>query len=195
VVHAFTTAMRPRNKESARLHPREFALGLVLHAGVLLALADVSLLIAAPRAVGILAPLLLPCGAMALAAAVALAIRRCRSPVLMAMSSADDHVAIGAVGGLLALSLLHHLGVVAPTVLLGFAALVLIYLPLGKLRHALFFFVARAEYGSRLGHRGVYPPTRSASQAGSLPGHPEPPRLRTERAAGPTQEVQRVLRT
>ena len=49
-------------------------------------------------------------------------------------------------------------GPASGALLLGYAALIFLYLPLGKLRHAVFFFVARGDYGWRLGHRGVYPP-------------------------------------
>jgi hypothetical protein len=42
-----------------------------------------------------------------------------------------------------------------------YAGVLFLYFPLGKLRHAVFFFVARADYGRRLGYRGVYPPART----------------------------------
>ena len=35
--------------------------------------------------------------------------------------------------------------------------------PAGKLRHAVFFFLARVDLGRRLGWRGVYPPAAGRS--------------------------------
>ena len=45
-----------------------------------------------------------------------------------------------------------------------YTGLLLVYLPLGKLRHAVFFFVARGDYGRRLGFRGVYPPAATRAE-------------------------------
>jgi hypothetical protein len=96
--------------------------------------------------------------APALVAGVILAVRRLTSPLLRALSSPDDHLAIGATCALLALTLGVGLTGHGRAVLLAFGTLFFLYLPLGKLRHAALFFVARGEYGWRLGYRGVYPP-------------------------------------
>jgi hypothetical protein len=99
---------------------------------------------------GVLALLALPAG-------IYLFVRRIVSPVLRAMSAPDDFVAILAVCTLLVLAALSVFGIVGPAVLLGYAIPFLIYLPLGKLRHVIFFFVARADHGKRLGYRGTVP--------------------------------------
>lgn len=153
VLYAFTTAMLPSHKESVRHHPGKFAVGLLLHLGVLAALLEVVLLVAGVAVGwpwGVLALLALPAG-------IYLAVRRRVSPVLRAMNAPDDYVAIVAVCALLVLAALSAFGVVSPAVLLGYAVPFLIYLPLGKLRHVIFFFVARADLGRRLGYRGTLP--------------------------------------
>jgi hypothetical protein len=38
------------------------------------------------------------------------------------------------------------------------AVLLLVYAPLGKIRHCLFFFSTRSQLGAFFGRRGTYPP-------------------------------------
>jgi hypothetical protein len=92
---------------------------------------------------------------------VGLLVQRMFSPTLRAMSAPDDYLAIVASCGLLALV---SIGPGHETALMLYTSLLLIYLPLGKLRHVVFFFVARADYGRRLGHRGVYPPAATGAE-------------------------------
>ncbi len=158
IAYSFTVAMRPRHKESVRRHPFKFAVGVLMHAGVILSLLAVLLLLVWPAAgatvLSLSRPLLVP----SLAAGLLLFVRRTLAPDLKAMSVPDDYVAILATCGLLALALLYSIGGASEVALLIYTALFFAYLPLGKLRHAVFFFVARGEYGRRLGYRGVYPP-------------------------------------
>ena len=80
------------------------------------------------------------------------------------MSTAEDYVAILATCVLLALASLDSAGAEARLAFLIYAGLLFAYLPVGKLRHAVFFFVARADYGGRLGYRGVYPPSTANTE-------------------------------
>lgn len=157
VLHNFTIAMLPGHKESARFHPREFAAGIVLHIGVFAALAEVLVLLCTGTAGPwfVVLRLLAASGAIA---GLGLFIRRARSPLLRKLSTPDDYVAVLATAGLLGLAAFPAFA--SGSLLLADAALVFLYLPLGKLRHAAFFFVARGNYGWRLGYRGVYPPAR-----------------------------------
>jgi len=88
-------------------------------------------------------------------------VRRTLSTDLRAMSAPDDYVAITVTCGLLALAALMGGDRDHQLTLLIYAGLFFVYFPLGKLRHAVFFFVARGNYGRRLGYRGVYPPPRT----------------------------------
>ena len=157
LIHNFTSAMLPGHKESVRLHPAEFAAGIALHLGVFAALAEVLVLLAngaVPERFGGLRVI----AAVGLPAGIALLVRRVRSPLLRRLSAPDDYVAVLATVGLLGFATLPFPGPNSPAWLLGYAVPFFLYLPLGKLRHAVFFFVARAELGRRLGYRGVYPP-------------------------------------
>lgn len=153
--HMLVTANDPRHKESVRLHPASFALGALLHLSLFGSLLGLPLLLLDPPWS---APLRVPFAALALAGAVAsmlLLVRRGRGPVLRALSVPDDYV----------------VEVLAAVVLLTLAAgalralplwsavlavsLLLVYVPVGKLRHMVFFFIVRANLGRRLGYRGV----------------------------------------
>ena len=100
----------------------------------------------------------------AMAAGIWLLVRRVSSKPLRAISVPDDYIAIMATCGLLALAVIFALASRNPTPLLAYTSVLFVYLPLGKLRHAVFFFVARADYGRRLGYRGVYPPAQTPEE-------------------------------
>jgi len=157
VLYNFTIAMLPGHKETARLHPAEFAAGLVLHIGVFASLAEVLVLLVTGMTPGwFLVPRLF--AALGAIAGLGLFVRRVRSPLLRKLSTPDDHLAVLATCCLTGLATLPFPDPASGALLLAFAALIFLYMPLGKLRHAVFFFVARSDYGWRLGHRGVYPP-------------------------------------
>lgn len=159
MLYSFTYAMLPSHKETVWRHPVKFAIGVLMHVGALVALLDVILLAVQP-AWG--APALLwsvPALAIGLPAGIYLFIRRCTSPLMRAMSCPDDYLAMLVTVLLTAMVLLAAILPTLHSILLIFTGLLLVYFPLGKLRHAVFFFVARGDYGRRLGYRGVYPPS------------------------------------
>lgn len=159
LLYSFTGAMLPAHKESIRLHPVEFGVGLVMHAGMAVSFVVVAGLLAWPGGAERFMATARILAGVALLAGLALFVRRLASPMLRSISVPDDYLANLATCGLTAGAAflpLHHS--VGQMVLLAYTALLLIYVPLGKLRHAVFFFIARGDYGRRLGYRGVYPP-------------------------------------
>jgi hypothetical protein len=160
-MHNLASALVPTRKESVRRHPLAFCLGLLLHAGVLSALVGVTIVLGGGAAAAYLTAVrpLLVAGVVA---GVVLLFRRCFSRELRRLSVPDDYVAIVAVCGFLLTAAVFTHGHAARTLFAVYSGLLLLYMPLGKLRHAVLFFVVRAEYGWRLGRRGVYPAARSA---------------------------------
>jgi nitrate reductase gamma subunit len=151
--------MLPWHKESARLHATEFAIGILLHVGVLLSFAAmVALLIKPAAGEYLLSTVLWPLNLAALVAGLFLLIRRVNSKLLRAISVPDDYISLILTCGLLAMTVAFAFIPHGAAALLVYATVLFAYFPLGKLRHAVFFFVARADYGRRLGYRGVYPP-------------------------------------
>ena len=79
------------------------------------------------------------------------------------MSCFDDYLAIIITIDFLIAAFMHEIGFLSPPIFLIHATVVFIYLPIGKLKHALFFFIARADLGARRGYRGTYPVKRGES--------------------------------
>lgn len=158
VVYSFTAGMLPSRKESVSRYPLSFSLGLVLHTGIAAGLLAAPGTVLFPRFLLAARPVFGAACAAGLAACLALFVRRLVSPDLRALSPADDYGANLAVGAFLAAGLALSLGWIEGGWFRWAAVFLLVYLPLGKLRHALFFFLARADQARRLGWRGVYPP-------------------------------------
>jgi hypothetical protein len=162
--YSFTTAMLPQNKESVRLHRFKFTMGMVMHAGACVAILGIVLLVINPdwgcKVIKLSRPLL----ALAFLAASYLFVRRFFSANLRMMSAPDDYVASFATCGLLAVTGITCTGIENIVPCLFYAALFFLYFPLGKLRHAVFFFAARDDLGRRLGYRGVYPPAKAHTE-------------------------------
>ncbi len=161
VVYIFTAGMAPAHKETARLHPGKFLVGVVLHVGVGVALVEVLILLLWPEK-----PLGLPLAAasvsaLSLLAGLYLLARRAVSKNLRAMSCPDDYLSALVTCGLVAAAALYGCGIIGASPFLILAAATFFYLPLGKLRHVLFCPVSRLDLGRRLGYRGTYPAPRA----------------------------------
>jgi hypothetical protein len=158
VRYAFTGALSPRAKESARQHPIAWALGVGYHLGTFTALATLALAVLEWAPAGALLVALAAVLALGTASGVALLGKRILEPSLRALSHPDDFVANVLVTSLGGLSLGWVLTGAGAPILLVVGASLLFYAPLGKLRHAAFFFVSRWHLGAFFGRRGVFPP-------------------------------------
>jgi len=164
IIYNFTTAMLPGHKETIRLHPVEFGIGLLMHLGVICSLlAAIVLLVHGDSGIRF-ASVIRPLAAAALVSGAVLSIRRAVSAKLRALSVPDDYVASLATCGLLAMAAFLQLDARGQMLFMLYTALLFVYMPLGKLRHVVFFFVARGDYGRRLGYRGVYPPAAAGME-------------------------------
>jgi hypothetical protein len=160
VLYAFFRGMLPWEKESVSGHIPTFVAGMIYHAGVFLSLFYLFFLVGGlkpPIALEWILRVGLPIG---LAAGVGLLIKRAALPKMRAISVADDFVA----------NLFVNLFLVAAWVaattdgwegfFLAAAAVLFVYMPLGKIRHCVFFFYTRAVFGVFFGRRGVLPHPR-----------------------------------
>lgn len=150
--YAFTGAMSPGAKESVREHLPSYGLGLAFHGGIFTAFALLALHLAGlslPRPLGWGAQALLALGVMG---GGGLLLKRLLKAELRGLSRPDD-----VVSNLLATAFV-ALGLMPGPAWLVSAILLLVYTPLGKIRHCLFFFVARSHFGAFFGRRGVFPP-------------------------------------
>jgi hypothetical protein len=157
VRYAFTTAFLPWAKESGRHHLATYLAGITFHAGIFAMLARLVLTlvpIVPPRPVEQALAVLF---AAALAAGLGLLVRRRRDPELRAISVPDDLVANLMVDVALGAALAATLAPAALPLFQIAGAALLLYAPLGKLRHMLFLLTSRAVTGRAYGRRGVFP--------------------------------------
>jgi hypothetical protein len=155
VAYAFGPGMSPRAKESASQHPFVFAAGVVYHLGILAALTTLALTLARVEVSGLAGRALLAMLLVAFGAGIALLARRLRSRLLRSISAPDDYAANLLVDAWLATAALAWITPGATSAFLVTAILLGLYTPLGKIRHCVFFFLARGRFGARLGTRGL----------------------------------------
>jgi len=155
ILYAFTLGMAPWSKESTRLHMLAYLRGIAFHVGIFAGLAA---FLASPwfetipLIVRVAFAILTGFGA---AMGVAGALMRVVEHNLRAISTPDDHASVWLVTIFLA----------AMTIVLGatafvpamwvIAAAMLVYAPLGKIRHCIYFYFGRLFFGIHIGRRGV----------------------------------------
>jgi hypothetical protein len=160
VRYAFTTAFLPWAKESAREHLASYIAGIVFHLAVFAALGWLALTLLAVAPPPSAAPALAALFAAGLACGLGLLAKRGRVAVLRAVSTPEDVVANLLVDTLLAAGIATAL---RPALLPAFqlaGAAVLLYAPLGKLRHMVYLLTSRRYWGTYFGRRGVRPAPR-----------------------------------
>jgi len=157
IAYSFLGAMSPAKKESAYLHLPTYAAGLLYHAGTFTAALLFFLFFLHARLEGwllwIAAGILIVSGF----SGVGILIKRIVVRRLRSLSNPDDYVSntLVTLFHFLTLALLVEEGV-APFYFVC-VSILFIYIPLGKLKHALYFFAARYQLGLFYGRRGVWP--------------------------------------
>jgi hypothetical protein len=157
VIYAFTKAFAPTAKESASLHLLSYLAGIVYHLAIFAALARLAasvLPVAVPLAANTTLAVMFTLG---LACGLALLAKRTVDARVRGISVPDDFLANLLVDAVLAAALAAslHPGLVPLFRVIG--ALLLLYAPLGKLRHMLFLLTSRSWSGAYFGRRGVRP--------------------------------------
>ena len=165
VIYSNTTAMLPQNKESAYLHLPAYASGMLFHIGLFTCLLLFVLSffpffnrwISGPDKIHYIIACLL---AVTSVCGYVLLLRRACSKDLKPLSNPDDFISNALVSTFQLMTLLYLL---LPTyscvvTISSIVAILLFrYMPLGKLRHAVFYFAARFHLGYFYGWRNVWP--------------------------------------
>lgn len=155
VRYAFLQGMAPRAKESVRLNPLSYLAGMVYHAGLFAALA-----LLAARITGLGSSRFLGIAALAGAlGGVSLLGKRAIKAHLRGLSCLDDFISNLLATAFAALAGLAALATGFTTAWLCSAVALLVYAPIGKIRHCVFFFPTRYHFGAFFGRRGVLPPS------------------------------------
>ena len=158
VLYAFGPGMSPAAKESTREHLPAYFTGVGYHLGIFASLAWLALLLAGFQPGGVLLrsfQVLMLAGALC---GAGLLVKRLVVPTLRGLSCPDDVLANLLTTALAGLAFATTVQPAAAPWLLGEAVILLVYLPLGKIRHCFFFFTTRYHMGSYYGRRGTFPP-------------------------------------
>lgn len=157
MLYAFTLGMAPWTKESTRIHAAAYLRGVGFHVAIfagLIVTAGMPFWAAIPSAVRGVAAVVLGIGALL---GVAGSVMRLREPHLRALSTADDHVSIWLVTAFLVAAVLALWQARFAPLLYLSAGAMLAYIPLGKIRHCMYFFFTKGSFGRFAGRRGVLP--------------------------------------
>ncbi|MBF0297548.1 MAG: hypothetical protein HQK51_02445 [Oligoflexia bacterium] len=163
IIYNFTKAMSPYYKESARLHPLKFIMGITMHLGIFLSILKFIQLLFFPWTISY--NLIISSSILAFAifitsalSGVFLLFNRIFSSELRSISNLDDYISIILSILILVSSALNDIFLMINNdQMFLIYALLFFYIPVGKLRHAIFFFAVRVDFAKKLGHRGVYP--------------------------------------
>jgi hypothetical protein len=155
VRYAFTAGFLPRAKESASTHLRTYLAGLTYHAGLFAMLARLALTLVPVAPPPPLERALAALYAVALACGLGLLAKRRLNGALRAISVPDDLVANLLADVALAAALAAALAPAATPLFQVAGAVLLVYAPLGKLRHMVFLVTSRRLWGRYYGQRGV----------------------------------------
>lgn len=173
VAFAFTGAMSPARKESAFLHLPTYTAGLLYHTGTFLSFFLFFFILTGFLHAGWLAILPIVFLSISALSGIAILVKRMLKTELRALSNPDDYISnilvtLFQTATILILLNLNVLSSYSPVVQLSnwptaqllyyfvFTALML-YVPVGKLRHMVYFFAARYHLGFFFGRRGVWP--------------------------------------
>jgi hypothetical protein len=157
IVYSFLGAMSPRKKESAYLHLPTYMAGLLYHIGTFTAIALFFLLLVNIELTGSMQWVLIGILAVSGLSGCGIFLKRITIKKLRSLSNPDDYIS----NLLVTVFQFFTLGMLvkesfAPIYFLC-VSLLLLYLPLGKLKHSLYFFAARYHLGFFYGWRGIWP--------------------------------------
>ncbi len=156
IIYSFTSAMNPANKESAFMHLPTYVAGVIYHIGTFIAIAlfFVFLFIKSLNEV-----ITLPLTALmfiSAACGIAILFKRLFDKKLKRLSNPDDYISNLLVTAFqVATGIMLLMPQIYPAYLVT-VSLLMLYLPVGKLKHAIYFFAARYHIGYFYGWRNVW---------------------------------------
>ena len=159
VAYSYTKAMSPMEKESAYLHLPTYAAGMIYHAGIfatlLLFLLFISSLFEIPQTISMITGALLIVSGLC---GLAVLFKRFINAGLRSLSGADDYISNFLTTLAIFATAAFLLSEQAEVPYYLIVSALLLWIPLGKTRHLLYFFFARYHLGYFFGKRGTWPP-------------------------------------
>jgi hypothetical protein len=161
IAYSFVGAMSPTKKESAYLHLPTYAAGLLYHIGTFTSVILLFVYLLEIEVGGIVRWALMGLLTLSTLSGMTILVKRMAVKPLKSLSNPDDYISNFLVT-VFQLFTVARLGgaAFAPFYFLS-ASLLLLYVPIGKLKHALYFFAARYHLGLFYGWRGIWPLRRS----------------------------------
>jgi hypothetical protein len=158
ITYSFTKAMNPSKKESAYLHLPTYTAGLIYHLGTFISLFLLILNLLKYSPAGIFRWLICSFLILSVLAGLSILIKRFMVLKIRILSNPDDYVSNFLVTAFQASTVI-YLAIGQPAVCPYYltASALLLYLPVGKLKHLVYFFAARYHLGVFFGRRGVWP--------------------------------------
>jgi hypothetical protein len=157
IQYAFTTGMMPWAKESTRIHMLAYLRGIGFHVGIFAAIGAVLISPfwgSLPALLSQALFWLLLLGAILGAVG---GIMRLAEQNLRGLSLPDDHFAVWLTTLFIATAALALLNEALMVPMYILSAITFVYVPLGKIRHCLYFFFSRLLFGKFFGRRAVFP--------------------------------------
>ena len=160
VLYSFTGAMNPAKKESAFLHLPTYTAGVIYHFGSFL---SIILFFVLFFRISIIERFSWLISGMLLISAICglgMLIKRIVKKALRHLSNPDDYISNALVTlyqVMTALTMINRYWIPAYFII---TSLLLLYIPLVKLKHVIYFFAARYHLGFFFGWRGIWPPRK-----------------------------------
>ncbi len=161
ISYSFTKAISPKKKETAFLHLPTYTAGILFHLGTFLCFFLLIIHLTGfnfSEKINYGIAIFLAVSAISI---FSIYIKRLVNPKSRGMSNADDYFSNVLVMGFQVVSGLALLTENMIPALFIYASILFIYIPLGKLKHTVYFFAARIQLGRFYGFRGVWPPKNS----------------------------------
>ncbi len=157
IAYSYTGGMNPLKKESAYLHYPTYTAGILYHTGTFVSLVLFFLFLLNTGFSSSVQWALVCVLAVSAASGLGIFIKRTALNKLRYLSNPDDYVSnlLVTLFQLFTLIVLID-GAFAPYYFIS-ASLLFLYLPLGKLKHSIYFFAARYHLGFFYGWRGIWP--------------------------------------
>jgi hypothetical protein len=164
IIYSFTSGMSPKKKESAFMHLPTYTAGLLYHFGIFGTIAlFLVLMILEPVSGGVIWQAIALMLTISFVSGVAILVKRIVSGALRRLSNPDDYISNLLVTLFQGMAILYLLLPATAPVFFLTASFLWLYFPLGKLKHAIYFFAARYHLGVFFGSRGVWPATKKAA--------------------------------
>lgn len=157
ISYSFTGAMNPLKKESAYLHLPTYSAGLLYHTGTFICFVLFFLFLFKISFTDSIQWILICILIVSSLSGLGIFIKRFSLKKLRHLSNPDDYISNLLVTGFQIFTLIVLLKEIYTPYYFIFVSLLFLYLPLGKLKHSLYFFAARYHLGFFYGWRGIWP--------------------------------------